>query len=238
MCKLACPRTGAPHDSPLQGQLPRDFASISPGKARHCLFHFILFYAYQLLAHVILKFGENRKAELGCTHVVNEVLSVVLGTAVVLDDEGIAVNKDAPHCDSIHAEVLQKVVVWNLPPEGTAPAPLSLLVESSVEADCLSNRPIPWCVCGESNLLFHRSVDCNLQVQTGVSIPFRLLVTTPCRTPLVSTRSDAHVVVAEDIVPGEIGYGRRLDRVLVDIEPVRVEATSCVARIDSAISGM
>lgn len=32
----------------------------------------------------------------------------------------------------------------------------------------------------------------------------------------------AYVVVAKDVVPGEVGYCRCLDRVLVDVYPVRV----------------
>ena len=34
-------KTGVPHDSPLEGQSPWDFALITPGKARRCLFYFI-----------------------------------------------------------------------------------------------------------------------------------------------------------------------------------------------------
>ena len=33
---LLAQRTGVPHDSPLEGQSPWDFALITPGKARRC----------------------------------------------------------------------------------------------------------------------------------------------------------------------------------------------------------
>ena len=35
-------KTGVPYDSPLEGQSPCDFAFITPGKARRCLFYFNL----------------------------------------------------------------------------------------------------------------------------------------------------------------------------------------------------
>ena len=42
-------KTGVPYDSPLEGQSPWDFALITPGKARRCLFYFILFFCHNII---------------------------------------------------------------------------------------------------------------------------------------------------------------------------------------------
>lgn len=40
----------------------------------------------------------------------NEVLPVVLGAAVVLDDERVGINKNATHCDAVDCKILQVIV--------------------------------------------------------------------------------------------------------------------------------
>ncbi len=43
------------------------------------------------------------------------VLTVVLGTAIVLGDEWVGIDEDSTHCDSIDAEILEEIVAGNLP---------------------------------------------------------------------------------------------------------------------------
>ena len=43
-----------------------------------------------------------------------------------------------------------------------------------------------------------------------------------------------HIMIAENIVPGEVGYCGSFDRILVKVDPVRIQAACGIPRIHPA----
>ena len=72
----------------------------------------------------------------------NEVLTVVFGTTIVLCDERIGIDKDTTHGDPIDAEVLEIVIAWNLPPVSASQGSVTSLIikTSSSMIDRLDSR--------------------------------------------------------------------------------------------------
>ena len=119
---------------------------------------------------------------------IDEVLTVIFGTAIVLGDERVCIHEDTTHGDSIDVEVFEEIVAGDLPPafKESLQAQMTkhsrLLNSTTGELQVGLRKQVIGRLCrlprgavGEGNLLLNRPIDGNLHqhIQLSVCIPCR-----------------------------------------------------------------